>query len=79
MKKYMLFCFSQYYPCGGMNDFKGYFDTLDEILHIVKFYEHTQILRIENMSYVESSMNYTSSKEEIIENVTELFKKFDAQ
>ena len=26
----MVFCFDQYYPCGGMEDFKGSFDDFEE-------------------------------------------------
>lgn len=29
MKRFMLFIFQNYYPDGGMNDFKGSFDTLE--------------------------------------------------
>jgi hypothetical protein len=30
MKKYLLFAGENYYPKGGMNDFKGSFDTVEE-------------------------------------------------
>lgn len=30
MKRYLVFSFDQYYPCGGWNDFKGSFDTYEE-------------------------------------------------
>ena len=30
MKKYLLFTFLNYYPEGGMQDFRGSFDTLEE-------------------------------------------------
>ena len=30
MKRFLLFGFDTYYPCGGMEDFFGDFDTLDE-------------------------------------------------
>lgn len=30
MKRFLLFCFNNYSPAGGMNDFKGDFDTIDE-------------------------------------------------
>ncbi len=29
MKKYILFAYDHYYPCGGMNDFAGSFDTIE--------------------------------------------------
>lgn len=28
--KPMLFCFDEYYPNGGWDDFKGYFDSVDD-------------------------------------------------
>ena len=30
MKRYLLFAGGQYYPAGGMNDFRGSFDTFDD-------------------------------------------------
>jgi hypothetical protein len=36
LKKYLLFAFNDYYPNGGMNDFKGSFDNLDAVLERVK-------------------------------------------
>jgi hypothetical protein len=30
MKRYLLFCYSQYYPSGGWNDFEGSFDTIED-------------------------------------------------
>lgn len=30
MKRFMLFAGENYYPCGGMEDFKGSFDTYEE-------------------------------------------------
>ena len=27
---YLLFCFNTYYPCGGMNDFEGDFESIDK-------------------------------------------------
>ena len=32
MKKFMVFTGSDYYPSGGMKDFRADFDTLDEAL-----------------------------------------------
>ncbi len=29
MKRYWLFGYDQYYPCGGMNDFRGDYDDLE--------------------------------------------------
>lgn len=30
MKRFVLFSFNDYYPAGGMNDYNGSFDTLEE-------------------------------------------------
>lgn len=30
MKKYFVFCWNNYYPYGGFNDFQGAFETLEE-------------------------------------------------
>lgn len=32
MKRYLVFAFSEYYPNGGMEDFKGDYDNIDEII-----------------------------------------------
>ena len=32
MKNFMLFAGDEYYPCGGMTDLVGEFESLDEIL-----------------------------------------------
>ena len=32
MKKYMLFCYDQYYPTGGMGDFVASFDSLEDAI-----------------------------------------------
>lgn len=29
MKKYLLFVFDDYYPCGGFEDYVGLFDTIE--------------------------------------------------
>lgn len=36
MKKYLLFAGHEFYPDGGMEDFEGDYDSLDEIKEIVK-------------------------------------------
>lgn len=36
MKRFMLFTYSNYYPCGGMSDFHNSFNTLEEIPDHVK-------------------------------------------
>jgi hypothetical protein len=30
MKRYLLFTFGNYYPCGGFEDYKGMFDTIED-------------------------------------------------
>ena len=29
-RPFILFCFSRFYPCGGMNDCHGFYDTVEE-------------------------------------------------
>jgi hypothetical protein len=36
MKRYWLFTYGRYYPGGGMNDFAGQFDTVEEALAKLK-------------------------------------------
>lgn len=36
MKRFMLFVFYKYYPIGGMNDFAGSYNTLDEAITALK-------------------------------------------
>jgi len=45
-KKYILFQFSEFYPCGGMNDLTGSFDTLAEARKQIKLsaYGHSEIV-----------------------------------
>lgn len=31
MKRYLLFAFYEHYPAGGFNDFRGDFDTVEEV------------------------------------------------
>lgn len=38
MKRYLTFSYSQFYPRGGWNDFRGSFDTLEEsIEHLLGY------------------------------------------
>jgi hypothetical protein len=46
MKRFLLFCFDDYYPLGGWNDFKGSFATLDEAEER-QTHDNCQILDIE--------------------------------
>lgn len=34
MKRYMVFAYDQCYPSGGMNDFNGDFDSLEDELYL---------------------------------------------
>ncbi|MDP1395268.1 hypothetical protein Q8G28_17740 [Lysinibacillus capsici] len=36
MKRYFLFGFDEYYPAGGMNDFKGDFVDFNEMFDFIK-------------------------------------------
>jgi hypothetical protein len=52
MKRYLLFAYDRYYPSGGMNDFVGDFDTLDELKIAaknkdVKYYDYIKYLDTE--------------------------------
>ena len=31
MKRFLVFAYDEYYPGGGLSDFRGEFDTLDEL------------------------------------------------
>jgi hypothetical protein len=47
MKRYLLFCFNDYYPSGGFNDFENSFDTIDEAINYFetkKEYSNCQIV-----------------------------------
>lgn len=39
MKRYLIFRFDDYYPCGGMHDLVGQYDTLDEVRENCPIYE----------------------------------------
>ncbi len=40
MKRFLLFAFNDYYPGGGMEDFMGDFDTMEECQKESKKYSH---------------------------------------
>lgn len=45
MKRFGLFQFNNYYPCGGWDDFKGAYDTEKEARQAIQpFYGNTQIV-----------------------------------
>lgn len=39
MKRYLAFAGANYYPCGGMNDFIGSFDILEEAINKINEYD----------------------------------------
>lgn len=39
MKAYLVFLGENYYPCGGWEDFRGDFDSLEEALNYIKYQE----------------------------------------
>lgn len=47
MKRFLLFVYPIFYPIGGMRDFKGSFDTLEEAM---KFYNEQPMGEYEEMS-----------------------------
>lgn len=57
MKKYLLFTFGDYYPCGGMNDYEGAFDSVEEAMRAFSSkapsrYESAQIVAYSSMLVV---------------------------
>ena len=36
MKKFVLFQYSRYYPCGGLSDITGDYDTLEEAIRVAE-------------------------------------------
>ncbi len=48
MKKYLAFCWDQYYPSGGWQDFVGMFDTKEEALKelIQRKPDHSQVVEV---------------------------------
>ena len=57
MKKYLVFTFPTYYPGGGMIDYAGDADTIEDAIEIVRNSEwgdHYQIVHHSDMKIVES-------------------------
>ncbi len=46
MKKYIVFAYCDYYPCGGLGDMQGSFDTIKEARESVKgsYYDNIDII-----------------------------------
>lgn len=56
MKRYWMFAGDFYYPSGGMLDFKGSYDSLDEAKSEMKFaVDWYHVFDTENKQVVESS------------------------
>lgn len=64
MNKYLLFTYDKYYPCGGMDDFRNSYDTIEECIdnldkdlyHIIE--RDTFKLVNTNDEYLEYSKNH---------------------
>lgn len=60
MKRFILFIWDNYYPLGGMNDFKGCFDNLESAVELAdsciefKDCEHYQIYDTHDMKVVKA-------------------------
>ncbi len=61
MKRYMLFEFDKYYPCGGMSDFTGSFDSLEECLNkrCNSYTDCFHVYDTEQMEIIESNYDYS--------------------
>ena len=61
MKRYLVFCGDDYYPIGGMNDFKGDYDTLKECEILLEkeyndnVYEWTQIWDSKDKKFIKNT------------------------
>lgn len=73
MKRFLAFGGDEFYPCGGMYDFKGDFDSLDEALmcclnedgdwyHIYD----SEIKKIVDLSYIEPFCTPFCKRSEVI-------------
>ena len=78
MKRYWLYMYNQYYPNGGMNDYQGDYNSIEEckerMVEVNKEWEHDHyhILDIESKMIVEIS-EYKEVKTNIT--VEELYKQ----
>jgi len=60
MKRYFLFGFDNLYPSGGMNDFKGDFDSIEEGIRFVR----EQELKSDNYEILDTEENIRYDYEE---------------
>lgn len=54
MKRYLLFCYSKYYPGGGQDDVEDSFDTLEECYERIKHRDadYSDILDLQNRVWI---------------------------
>ena len=45
VKRFVRFDYTEYYPCGGWNDFTGSFDSLEEARNFVQKYPDGRVVR----------------------------------
>jgi hypothetical protein len=61
MKRYWLFSWDTYYPSGGMSDYRGSFDSLEDarrhlnLSEKISRFDHYEILDRDTMEIVESA------------------------
>lgn len=44
MKRFLVFTYDSYYPCGGWQDFKASFDTLAEAIAFTDNYDNKDVI-----------------------------------
>ena len=58
MKRYLLFTFKNYYPCGGFEDYEGIFDSIEEAhnywnnIPLIDRYTNCQIVDYDTLKIV---------------------------
>lgn len=63
--RYMLFAGEEYYPCGGMEDFKGHFATIAELVERIGRYDWFNVYDLVTHSTVDTVMIYGADAERI--------------
>lgn len=74
MKRYLLFAFSEYYPNGGMADFKESYDTIEDLkIAIEQIVLNNGLDRMSNINVFDiKNMKYTDTYEIIFDNEIDL-------
>jgi hypothetical protein len=64
LKTFILFGFCDYYPSGGIEDYLGDFDTLEEAEKIIDFtrFDNFQIFNQESKEYTDYRINHTEKQ-----------------